>query len=214
MEKHSEEDWAAYSTSYPWQYIYCVLEYEIDPHSVSISVRNNPDYPVGLEWHNGNHIDGEIKYGRNLLMNMICYKSGTIEMDYCQKLGYRFVEAGDGMYIGFTPFSNYKVPKNEDEFCHLDHCLEIGNDKAELVGWAYSEDILQAFNDIYLVADGTRYDAILYEKTDVPAFALEQSDNLEFRIVIPSDLFRIAKKIVLYGNLDGKILQLQSYERK
>lgn len=215
MEEHSEEDWASYSTMYPWQYIYYVLEHKVDPHTVAINVRNNPDYPVGLEWYEGNHIDGELSYGRNLLMNVVRYKTETNEMDYCKALGYTFVEAGDGMYIGFTPFSNYVVQESSNTFYHLDSCMEVANDEAELIGWAYSGDNLQAFDDIYLVADGVRYDAVLYERNDVAtAFGLEMVDNLGFKIVIPSDLFSETKKINLCGYSDGEILQLQSYDRK
>lgn len=198
LKEHEGEAFTKRATSYPWNYIYYLLEFEIDPYEFNLPENGKERY---LQ-HDINEYMDYIDYN----YNYVVYKKDQSSQVVLESMGYEKYDLENFIYY-VTPLEKFEEKEYGQGLFELEF-LACGNDYVQVSGWAADAENEQPFKSIVIELDGEEYEAALYGREDV-ATQLGNSVYLEsgFLFMLPTDTFT-SQKVKIYGitQYDEKII--------
>lgn len=209
-EENAGASWANRITCYPWNYVYYMLEFRINPWEMNIPANGHPVWGAAFR--------GDFTYGYPddimLTANYVVHKSDAAMMAYLEDYGYSKREVGKFMFY-ISPLENYIEKKNAHAPGAQDRVFKIEGD-IFLTGWWIDERADQPYDAIHVKIGDNKYEAEQTERADVAAvYGKEQYLQSGYRVKVPEDIFRMADYIVLTGiTKEGEEVILYEFFRK
>lgn len=209
-EENAGASWASRITCYPWNYVYYMLEFRINPWEMNIPANGHPVWGAGFR--------GDYTYGYpddvKLTANYVVHESEVSLMADLENYGYEGREVGKFMFY-ISPLENYIEKKNTQGLGAQDQIFEEeGN--IYLTGWWIDERTDQPYDVIHIRIDDNEFEAERIERTDVvAAYGKDQYLQGGYRVKVPEETFRISNDIVLTGiTEEGEKVILYEFCRK
>ena len=191
MEENTEASWYGRSVGYPWNYIYYLLEYQVDPYEMNLPVN-------GFERFRKDYIN---EYPEEILIeaNYVVYKKDLGSLEVLEQIGYEKIDLGDDFWFLVSPLDCYDCTTDEGVFLTIDNFMVDSNDIL-LTGWSYRKDTKGAFEKLTGEADGMEFVVEMVERQDVAAYlGSTGSVNYGFRVRLPLDIFHNRENLCIIG---------------
>lgn len=210
-EENKDASWIGRITCYPWNYVYYMLEFRINPWEMNIPENGNPAW--GYLRASGD--DYTYGYPDDLILtaNYVVHDSDVSMMTHLEKCGYEEIKIGKYAFC-VSPLDNYTEQKAQD-MGSQDRIFEA-EEMLYMSGWWIDGNTDQPFAVICAEIDGVKYNAEQTERTDVSAlYGKDAYQYCGYRVNIPTDTFRTADYIVLTGiTEEGREIKLYEFLRK
>lgn len=207
LEEHEDASWADRSVAYPWNYIYYVLEYEINPYDLNMPVN-------GFETFGKDYIN-EYPDETMLDVNYVVYRTDMGSREFLAQVGYEELLPGESFYFFVSPFDRFAEIPGEYAASHLDNKL-AKDGQIFLSGWCADIANQSAFQTVKVIAGEAVYEAELSQRQDVAShlgYAAEGAYG--FKVWLPIDTLETSDEITFIGvREDGTEESIISLEKK
>lgn len=207
--ENEDESWVNRNTCYPWNYVYYMLEFRINPWEMNIPENGHPIWGCSFR--------GDYTYGypenTDLLANYVVYESDISMMTHLEDCGYEEINVGKFRFC-ISPLDNYTEQKIQcmgahDRIFEMEGCLC-------LTGWWIDDNIDQPYTLICAEIDGVKYNAEQVERKDVvDAYGKDDYIYSGYQVKVPMSTFQKAEYIALTGiTEEGNEITLYEFIRK
>lgn len=206
VKEHKGEAFLERATAYPLNYIYYLLEFEVDPYEFNLPVNGKERY---LQ-----HEINEYLAHTDYRYNYVVYEKDNSSQQLLDDMGYEKYEAGEFMYY-VTPLENYTEKQHAGELFAIDY-LAYGESYIQMSGWCVDETNKQTFASVVLKGESEVYRAEVLARNDVAKLAENDAYvNCGYVFLLPTDLFEKSQDLYLYGiGTDGTKTLLYSWTNK
>ena len=189
LTEHQDEDWASYGICYPWNYMYYLWSYKVNPYEMNISVN-------GIESFGNDSING-FPSRAHILNNYVVSNRDQASIDFLKQMGYIPVKL-DKFIFFICPFENYELVEKQQLF-YLDR-IHAMDDKIKFFGWCVDIKTDAPFAEYLLEIDDTIVEVQKTERTDV-ADVMQREDYLEsgFTAMLPLETLGTCNFLTLTG---------------
>ncbi len=206
LEEHGEESWASRATCYPWNYVYYLWSYKINPYDISLSVN-------GAETFGQDRIN---EFPANTLVNhnYVVYYTDQGSISFLTQLGYHPVSLGSFTYF-ISPLESYEQLTETGDLFYVDSLQAVENG-ISFSGWCMDEKTDAPYMGYLLEIDDVAVEILRTERQDV-ADAYGREDYLEcgFTATLPMDTFQTSESFTLIGiREDGSLETVYQLIRK
>lgn len=207
LEEDKDESWYERSMVYPWNYIYYVLEYEVNPYELNMPVNGTQTF--GKDYIN--ELPAKLQYESNYVI----YKTDIGSQDFLRQLGYKELKAGDNFSIFVSILDSYEYVSGNNVFVTIDD-YAVEGDFLVMRGWCADGISKSPLKDLILETEDATYTADFVERADVATHLGTQGDNCYgFAIQMPVDIFKYAEYLKLSGvSAQGEQEEIFIFERK
>ncbi len=207
LEEHKEESWCERPISYPWNYIYYALEFEINPYELNLPVNGREKF--GKDYIN--------EYPEEIVLesNYVVYKTDSTSKEYLSLLGYEALTINDSFVFYVSPFDGYFMIDGDDARATIEK-WKVDTNGILLSGWCADSKRNTYFDAITVTTQGGSYKAEILQRQDVADYLGDpEGASYGFQVLLPKDLFQKTDYIMLNGHrLDGTSERIRSFERK
>ena len=206
VEEHEGDAFLERATTYPWNYVYYLLEFEVNPYEFNLPVNGKELYGP----HDINEYFGHTDYR----YNYVVYTKDTSSQELLERMGYERYEAGEYLYY-VTPIARFEEKQHVEELFSIDF-VAYADQFIQLSGWCVDSAMEQAFAEIVLKSGDETYNAEVLERKDVAQiWGNEAYTNSGYLFMLPQDLFESDDDLQLYGlDAEGKETLLYSWIKK
>lgn len=206
LSENTDASWYDRSTVYPWNYVYYLLEYQINPYDFNLPLNGRDRF--GKDYIN--EFPPEIL----LQCNYVIYRTDGSSQEYLKAAGYEEHKTGDNFFFYVSPLDSYIEKQSPNVNLTIDK-LSIQGDYIVFNGWCADSTTLQAFEKMYLEIDNQTYDVLQSERPDVAAvLGSEGNINYGFYVTLPTDIFYDTDCIRLIGTDSDGQEEIYSFNRE
>ncbi len=197
LEEYKEESWASRAACYPWNYVYYLWTYKINPYEMNL-LEN------GIKTFRQDIIN---EFSSNTLLNnnYVVYYTDQDSIRLLTQLGYKSVQLESFSYF-ISPLESYdQIIESQAYFC-VDS-LNVVEDSVFFSGWCIDEKTDAPFSEYLLEIDDRSVEVQIRERQDI-VNAYEREDYLEcgFVSVLPLETFQTSERFTLIGvRRDGSL---------
>lgn len=206
VEEHEGEEFLERATAYPFNYVYYLLEFEVNPYEFNLPVNGKEMY--------GKHDINEYFENVDYRYNYVAYTKDTSSQQLLENMGYEKYEAGEFLYY-VTPIEQFVEEQHAEEQFAMDY-VTYGETYIQLSGWCVDTVKGQAFSEVIIKSTDDIYHAELLERKDVAQLIGSESDtNFGYVFILPLEFFETDGDLQMYGvDADGNETLLYSWANK
>lgn len=205
-EEHEGEAFLERATAYPMNYVYYLLEFEVNPYEFNLPMNGKEKY---LQHDINEYFDyTDYRY------NYVVYEKDISSQELLEGMGYEQYVAGQFLYY-VTPVEGFVEKQHVDELFAMDY-LAYGGDFIQLSGWCVDKSKNQAFSSVVLKTESETYHAEVLVRSDVAKLVENEAcTNSGYLFMLPLDLFETSGDLQLYGiDKDGTETLLYTWTNK
>lgn len=206
VEEHEGEAFLERATAYPLNYIYYLLEFEVNPYEFNLPANGKERY---LQHDINEYFDyTDYRY------NYVVYEKDASSQELLESIGYERREAGEFLYY-VTPMEGFAEEQHMDEFFVMDH-LAYADTSIQMSGWCIDKTVNRPFASVILKTEDETYQAEMLARKDVAKLLdNEACADSGYLFMLPLELFETEGDLQLYGvNADGAETLLYSWNNK
>ncbi len=198
-EKYADQAWMQNTTRYPWNYVYYMLEFQVNPWEFNLPANGKPRWGTVQSIAFLYELDGKLRLNQNYVVP----HTDKGLMNEFRLWGCREIEVGD--FSLFVSAMEWK--KGEQVQGFLDYA-EADREKKEVLlsGWGIDEATDRPFDSIYVKAGDEIFEAEAADREDVAEY-YEKPEYRQsgFLLNLPTDFVRAEENIKIYGTAaDGQ----------
>lgn len=208
LEENQDAAWMDRGICYPWNYVYYLWEYKVNPYECNIAVN-------GIEQFGKDDIN---EYPEETLLenNYVVSERDQASMEYLKNIGYEEYIIGEKFRFYVSPLEAFSEEINQKGAqVSLDN-MGIRENQLYLSGWCVDKVQEASFESLVVAVDGVESTMELLARPDVAEY-LQQPDcvNNGFALYLPMDTLRTAEDIQLVGvREDGTKENIFSFSKK
>ena len=206
VEEHEGADFLKRATAYPWNYVYYLLEFEVNPYEFNLPVNGKEMY--------GSHDINEYFGHTDYRYNYVVYTKDTSSQQLLEGMGYDKYEAGEFLYY-VTPIERFAEEQHAGARFSMDF-VAYGGEYIQMSGWCVDTGNNKTFSEVVLKAEDEIYFAELLERKDVAQLlGSEAYVNSGYLLMLPLQIFETTGDLQLYGvDTNGEETLLYSWTNK
>ena len=194
LEQNQNTSWAGRMTCYPWNYVYHMIEFEVDPYEINIPARGEPNWGAPFRGDCNFGYPGELIVGGNYVV----HESDTAFAATLEKWGYERQSVGK-FYFYISPLESCVQPILKEGMGSLDNMKEKDG-MLTLSGWWVDTESNRPYEQMWIRVNGREYPAEKSDRADVAAY-YGNEDYLQSGYVaqIPTEDFWASEYVELAG---------------
>ncbi len=207
LKENEDQSWQERPVSYPWNYIYYALEFEINPYELDLPVNGREKF--GKDYIN--------EYPEEILLesNYVVYKTDSTSKEYLGLLGYEEITINDAFAFYVSPLDSYQVSDGQGGAVTIEK-WKVSEEGIWLSGWCADLQRNTCFASITVETKDGSFKAEPVQRQDVADYLGDaEATDYGFQVLLPRDLFQDTDTILLNGHrLDGTSEKIRGFERK
>ena len=206
VEEHEGESFLDHPTAYPMNYVYYLLEFEVNPYDFNLPANGKERY---LE-----HDINEYFEHTDYRYNYVVYEKDSGSQELLEGMGYEKYDTGNYIYY-VTPMDNFAEKQHVNEMFHMDY-IAYCDTFIQMYGWCADAVKRESFSSVVLKTENETYQADVLAREDVANFAgTDACLNSGYIFNLPLDFFETPGDIQMYGiDADGTETLIYSLNHK
>lgn len=190
LEEHQDKDWASRAICYPYNYVYYLWSYKINPYEMNIPANGHEKFGEDLI----NEYPGNVQIKKNYVV----YYTGQASIDLLTQLGYVPVEMEKFIFF-ISPLEKYDLTVMQQQSFYIDG-FQVVDEKIKLSGWCVDTETDTVFTGYLLETDDTIIEVQKTERQDVAdVFSREDYRESGFTAELPLDTLVTCDSLTLTG---------------
>ena len=206
VEENEGAEFLDRATNYPFNYVYYLLEFEVNPYDFNLPVNGKEKYL--------NHDINEYTYRLSYASNYVVLRNDESSQEVLNDLGYVCYPAGK-FYFYVSPLENFEEQLHAKEMFYLDE-VSLDDDHLRISGWGINAASNQIYASFVIKTEDEMYVAEIDERADVvSSTGNEALLNSGYEFALPLTLFEESDSVQLCGcDESGTETILYSWTRK
>lgn len=190
LKEHREEDWTFRATCYPWNYVYYLWSFKINPYEINLPAN-------GLDTFGQDRIN-EFPSKTLVDHNYVVYYTDQGSIEFLSQLGYTAIQMKNFTYF-VSPLENYDQTAELQELFYVDG-LQTTDNAIRISGWCVDGETDMPFRQYRLLVDGVEAEIQKTERQDVAnVYGNEAYMECGYTAALPLETFRTSDSITLVG---------------
>lgn len=193
LEEHWGEEWTSRSTCYPFNYVYYLWSYKVNPYEMNLTANGHDSF-------RGDYIN-EFVPNTLVACNYVIFHTDQSSIDLLSEMGYTPIETDQFIYF-ISPLENFDLAVEQQQYFYIDS-LKVVDQLILFSGWCIDEETGLPFAEYLLELDDTVIEVEKLERQDVvDVFGKDSFLVSGFRAQLPVDALKACDSFTFSGIRD------------